>query len=127
MSLSKRKELVNIAKNLCRELRKNQTNAEKIFWEEVRGRKFCNFKFVRQYPLFYDITGKETFFIADFFCFEKKLIIELDGMIHKYRLKHDEERTKILNKLGLKVIRIDNHEIEKDLKSVMEKLRKFIS
>ncbi|MBE0538239.1 MAG: DUF559 domain-containing protein, partial [Ignavibacterium sp.] len=39
----------------------------------------------------------------------------------------DEERTKILNKLGLKVVRIDNDEIEKDLKSVMEKLRKHIS
>ncbi|HCY75321.1 MAG TPA: hypothetical protein DHV28_05330 [Ignavibacteriales bacterium] len=127
MSLNKRKELTDIAKYVCRELRKNQTHAEKIFWEEVRGRKFCNLKFVRQFPLFHDITGKETFFIADFFCFEKKIIVELDGIIHKYRLRQDEERTKILNKLGLKVVRIDNDEIEKDLKSVMEKLRKHIS
>ena len=127
MSLNKKWELHNIAKIVCRDLRKRQTNSEQIFWKAVRNRKFYNLKFVRQFPLFYDITGKETFFVADFFCFEKDLVIELDGVIHKYRLRQDAERTMILNKLGLKVIRIDNDEIEKDLKSVMEKLRKLIS
>jgi len=126
VSLNRKKELFNIAKDICRDLRKNQTDAEKIFWEKVRGRKFYNLKFVRQFPLFHDITGKETFFIADFYCFEKKTIVELDGFIHKYRLREDENRTKILNKLGLTVIRICNDEVENDIKSVMEKLRKLI-
>jgi very-short-patch-repair endonuclease len=127
MSLNRKWKLVNIAQIVCRDLRKRQTNAEQIFWEAVRNRKFYNLKFVRQFPFFHDITGKETFFVADFFCFEKKIIVELDGRIHRYRLREDEDRTKILNKLGLKVIRICNDEVENDMKGVMEKLRKLIS
>ncbi len=127
MSLNRKRELVNIAKGVCRDLRKRQTKFEKIFWEEVRGRRFYNLKFVRQFPIFHDITGKETFFIADFFCFEEKLIVELDGIIHKYKLRDDEDRTRILKLLGLKVIRISNDEVEKDIKSVMDQLKKHIS
>ena len=123
MSLNNKNELINIAKIVCRDLRKRQTKAEKIFWQVVRNRKFYNLKFVRQFPLFYDLIGKENFFVADFFCYEKKLIIELDGAIHKYKLKGDEQRTKILNALGLYVIRFRNDEIENDLKGVMKKLR----
>ncbi|GMU96936.1 endonuclease domain-containing protein [Ignavibacterium album] len=124
MSLNNKKKLVEVAKVVCRELRKNSTKAERIFWEQVRNRRFCGKKFYRQYPIFHDITGKETFFIADFFCFEEKLIVELDGRYHQYRLKEDEERTKILNHLGLSVIRFTNDEIENDLESVLLKLGK---
>ena len=81
MSLNSKTKLVEVAKVVCRELRKHSTEAERIFWEAVRNKKFCNRKFYRQYPLFHDITGKETFFIADFFCYEEKLIIELDTNI----------------------------------------------
>jgi len=84
MSLNRDPRLIEIAKQLCRELRKNQTKAEKIFWEAVRNRKFMGLKFYRQYPLFFDYTGKETFYIADFFCFEKKCVIEIDGKIEKF-------------------------------------------
>ncbi|WP_290661501.1 endonuclease domain-containing protein [Ignavibacterium sp.] len=124
MSLNNKKKLVEVAKIVCRELRKNSTKAERIFWEQVRNRRFCGKKFYRQYPIFLDITGKETFFIADFFCFEEKLIVELDGRYHQYRLKEDKERTKIPNQLGLNVIRFTNDEIENDLENVLIKLRK---
>ena len=119
MSLNNKKKLVEVAKIVCRDLRKNSTKAERIFWEQVRNRRFCGKKFYRQYPIFHDITGKETFFIADFFCFEEKLIVELDGRYHQYRLKEDEERTKILNQLGLNVIRFTNDEIENYLENVL--------
>ena len=72
--------------------------------------------------MFHDITGKETFFVADFFCFEKKLIVELDGVIHNYKLKEDEYRTKILKSLGLDVIRFKNDDVESNLAGVLEKL-----
>ncbi len=124
MSLNNKKKLVEVAKIVCRDLRKNSTKAERIFWEQVRNRRFCGKKFYRQYPIFHDITGKETFFIADFFCFEEKLIVDMDGRYHQYRLKEDEERTKILNQLGLNVIRFTNDEIENDLENVLIKLRK---
>ncbi|MDF1613256.1 MAG: endonuclease domain-containing protein [Stygiobacter sp.] len=115
-----------IAKTFCRQLRKNSTQAENIFWERVRSRKFLKKKFYRQYPIFYDLFGLESFFIADFYCHEEKIIIELDGEIHKYKLKDDEKRTEILNQLGLKVIRFRNEEITKDLSDVLEKLKQYI-
>ena len=123
MSLNNKRTLVEIAKVVCRELRKNSTKSEKKLWEAVRNKKFFGKKFYRQYPFFHDITGKETFFVADFFCFEENLIIELDGNYHQYRLKEDEERTKILNQFGLKVIRFNNEDIMHDLNGVIIKIK----
>ncbi|MFZ0456049.1 MAG: DUF559 domain-containing protein [Ignavibacteriaceae bacterium] len=100
MSLNNKIKLEEIAKIVCRDLRRNSTKAEKILWVAVRYRKFYGKKFYRQYPIFQDITGKETIFITDFFSFEEKLIVEVDGKCHKYKLKEDKERTKILNNLG---------------------------
>jgi very-short-patch-repair endonuclease len=127
MSLSKKHELIEISKNLCRDLRRRSTKAENILWDELRRCKLCDKKFYRQYSIFHDIIGIETFFIADFYCHSEKLIIELDGGYHKYRLHEDEKRTEILNYLGLRVIRFANEEIEKDLKNVLEKIQKSFS
>ena len=125
MSLNRKKELSEIAKIICRDLRRNSTEAEKIFWEEVRNKKFCNKKFYRQYPLFHDITGKETFFVADFYCNEEKLIIEIDGNYHKYKLKEDNERTKILNSLGVRLIRFKNDRVINNIDEVLAKVKNF--
>ena len=127
MSISKRKVLTEIAKIVCRDLRRNSTSAEELLWEAIRNRKLDDKKFLRQHPLFYDITGKESFFIADFYCHEEKLIIELDGVYHKYRLKGDNERTKILEFLGMKVMRFKNEEIMTNLESVLSKIRNHFS
>ena len=128
MSLNRDNNLVEIAKLVCRELRKNSTKAERIFWEVIRNKKFYRKKFYRQYPILHDITGKETFFVVDFFCFDEKLIIELDGKYHQYRLQEDAERTKILDRLGLAVIRFSNEEITNNLEEVLLKLKKiFVS
>jgi very-short-patch-repair endonuclease len=120
--LNKENQLREIANVICRDLRKRSTKAEQLFWNAVRNHQLEKKKFYRQYPIFHDVTGKESFFIADFFCFEEKLIIELDGAIHKYQLKMDKERTEILNLLGLKVIRFTNDEIEGNLLKVLEKV-----
>jgi len=122
MSLNRKRELNEIAKVICRDLRKNSTMAEKIFWEAVRNKRFVGKKFYRQYPLFYDITGKESFFIADFYCHPEKLVVELDGIIHKYRLKKDKKREKILNYLGLNIIRFRNDEVLSNLDGVLSRL-----
>ncbi len=127
MSLNRKRELVEVAKVVCRDLRKNSTKAEKIFWEAVRNKRFIGKKFYRQYPLFYDITGKESFFVADFYCHQEKLVVELDGVIHKYRLKEDKERENILNYLGLNVIRFRNDEVLNDLDDVLSKLKDIIN
>ena len=119
MSLNKKNELSEIAKTFCRELRKNSTEAEQILWNVIRNRKLEGRKFLRQHPLYYDITGKESFFVADFYCHDERLIIELDGEYHKYRLKEDEQRTKILNYMGLRVMRIKNENIINKLDKVI--------
>jgi len=123
MSLNRKRELVEVAKVVCRDLRKNSTKAEKIFWEAVRNKRFIGKKFYRQYPLFYDITGKESFFIADFYCHQEKLVVELDGVIHIYRFKEDKEREQILNYLGLNVIRFRNDEVLNGLDKVLSDLK----
>ena len=123
MSLNSKSKLVKVAKAVCRELRKNSTEAEKLFWQAVRNKKLNGKKFYRQYPLFYDITGKESFFISDFFCFEEKFIVELDGKYHQYKLKEDNNRTEILHGLGLRVVRFSNEEIINNLDNVLSKLK----
>jgi very-short-patch-repair endonuclease len=127
MSLNNKNKLIEIAKVICRDLRNNSTKAERVLWEELRNKKFLSKKIYRQYPIFNDTTGKETFFVADFFCFADKLIIELDGQYHQYRLKEDKDRTTILNFFGLQVIRFTNDEIENNLEGVLNTLKKALT
>ena len=72
------------------------------------------------------MDNSESFIVADFFCFEKKTIIEIDGKIHRCRKKKDNLRTKILNSLGIRVLRFYNEDVENDLDYVLtEILKKF--
>ena len=57
-------------------------------------------KFYRQHPLFVDLDGRETFFVADFYCHECMVVIELDGKIHDYHKMHDEARAEVISTLG---------------------------
>lgn len=53
--------------------RSRQTNAEDVFWQSVRGRQFCNLKFLRQqHPIYYELDNIMKFVIVDFYCHEKK-------------------------------------------------------
>lgn len=108
MSLNLKKELSLIAKEFCRNLRANQTNSENIIWGIFRNRKLFGKKFLRQHPIYYDLLGRESFYIGDFYCHELKLIIEIDGQIHQYEKLKDAERDQIMNLLGLNVLRIKN-------------------
>lgn len=116
----------NLHKQIVRELRRNQTKCEAILWEAVRNRKLNGKKFLRQHPIFYEINGKRKIFIADFYCSEKKLVIEIDGLIHLKQKDYDQIRTEIIETKGLKVIRFKNEEIEKDLEKVLNKIRDFL-
>jgi leucyl-tRNA synthetase len=113
---------------LARDLRKNQTDSEKLLWQNLRNRKLNGFKFNRQFPIVYgrNFDGTSLFFIADFYCHEKKLIIELDGKIHEFQKEYDKERDSILNQLGLNVIRIKNEELE-NISQVLEKISNQLS
>lgn len=122
MSLNIKIKLVPLAKARCRELRKRQTKAEEIFWNKVRNKQFKGLKFYRQYPLFSDLLGKETFYIADFYCHTNRLVVELDGRIHDRQREKDRLRDEVINDLGLKVVRIKNKEILENIEEVMKRI-----
>ena len=112
------------AKKLARDLRKSQTKAEEYFWEKVRNRRLFGFKINRQFPVEYERDG---FFIADFHCHEKKLIIELDGPIHKFQKEYDTNRMQILEELGFKVVRFENETVLNNWESVEKQLKEILS
>ena len=65
------------------------------------------------------------FYIADFYCHEKKLVIELDGKIHDNQKEYDEYRTFLINQLGIRVHRIKNEEL-KDIQAVTAKIKALL-
>ena len=102
----------------ARKLRKNQTRAEDIFWREVRNRLFLGLKFRRQVPI-----GK---YIADFVCEQEKLIIELDGDQHDDNEEYDEERTRVLENHGYRVVRYWNEDLYEGLDRVFEESSRLV-
>ena len=117
----------SLAKQAARDLRKRSTKTENIFWNLIRNRNFLNLKFRRQHPIVFEYDNQKRFFIADFFCFEKKLVIEIDGGIHESQKDYDELRTLIINELGIKVVRFSNDEVLNDIEKVKENLPLILS
>ena len=66
-------------------------------------------------------------FIADFYCHDEKLIVEVDGAVHSEpeQRKHDENRDIVLRKLGIKLLRVSNDEVFEDLEAVLRKIAHF--
>ncbi|MBE0642812.1 MAG: endonuclease domain-containing protein [Bacteroidetes bacterium] len=108
MSLLLLGKLKDVAKIRCRELRRQQTPAEVRMWHLLRNRKYHGLKFNRQHPIFHDLDGRETFLIADFFCHELRLVIELDGSVHADTGHADAHRDRTLSLLGFTVLRFTN-------------------
>ncbi len=106
------RNVFDTAKQLTRDLRKRQTVAEQTLWRELRQRELLGKKFLRQHPIFFDYQGRDAFFIADFYCHEHRLVIEIDGKSHEYQKEYDEFRTHIINAKGIRVVRFKNEEIE---------------
>ena len=101
-------------KELCRELRKRQTPAENALWALLRNRKLQGYKFLRQHPLAKVYSqGRKSFYIADFYCVEKKLVVEADGPIHQERVEYDKNRDEVLESYKIPVLRFLNEQILK--------------
>ena len=111
----------------ARDLRKNQTPAEVKMWEKLRNRKLRGIKFLRQHPILVNqYDGKNSFYIADFYCSEKKLVVEIDGLIHTLQIDYDKARDIIMNELGLSVLRITNDEVENSVYEVLNKIKEYL-
>ena len=108
MDYKHNKALVPNAKNL----RKNLTKEERRLW----------YDYLRTYPVKFlrqKIIGK---YIVDFYCAKAKLIVELDGSQHyeEKGMEYDAERTAFLEQYGIRILRIPNNEVNKNLSGVCE-------
>ena len=110
----------NVNKSFRRDLRKNQTFAEQKFWLQIKSRRFHNLKFKIQHGI-----GP---FIVDFFCSEKKLVLEVDGHIHALpeEISKDILREKYLQNLGLTILRYSNDDVLNNFEGVLLDLEKKI-
>ena len=94
-----------LLKNFVAEHRSKPTQAEAFLWKYLRGKQLEGYKFRRQH-----IIGN---FIADFVCLSKRVIIEVDGLIHQLpdNIMSDEARTLWLKSKDYEVIRFTNEEV----------------
>jgi len=99
----------------AKQLRTNQTDAERRLWYHLRAHRFMGLKFKRQKPL-----GP---YIVDFICMERRIIIELDGGQHAEQMLYDQQRDTWLGGEGYTVLRFWNNEVMQELEAVLEKIR----
>ncbi len=101
----------------ARALRLRMTDAERKLWYALRDRRFAGFKFRRQAPI-----GP---FIADFVCFEARLVIEVDGGQHADSLQ-DQRRDRWFAANKFRVLRFWNNEVLSNLEGVMTVLAQVL-
>ncbi len=100
-------------------MRENMTPAEKTVWELLKSNNLLGLRFKPQHPI--DI------FIADFYCHQLKLVIEIDGGIHKSvdQKEYDIGREAELDHWGIKVIRFTNEEVETNIIHVKNEIQRI--
>jgi very-short-patch-repair endonuclease len=107
---------MNTITDFCRQLRNNQTLAEKRLWKELRRRNINGEKFLRQFPIFItNGTGGRSFYIADFYNSRFKLVIEVDGPIHLLKKEYDANRDLVMQYWGFNILRFTNEEVAMSL------------
>ncbi len=109
------KEIFQIAERL----RRDMTITEKMIWEKVSNKQL-GVHIRRQHPIWK--------FIADFYCHEVKLVIEIDGGIHlrSENKEYDISRDIILKEFRIEILRFTNDEVMKDINLVIKKIKSTI-
>lgn len=111
------KELFETLYPVAVKMRREPTDAERILWQELRGKKL-GVKFRRQHLI--------DQFIVDFYCVELGMVVEVDGGIHLQQRGRDTERELILRGQGCTMIRFTNKDIEENLPKVISKIQSVI-
>ena len=96
----------------ARELRNNLTDAERRLWRKLKRRQIATLKFRRQQPI--------GAFIVDFVCFERRVIVEVDGGQHAEQVPYDEQRTRWLEAQGYLVLRFWNNDVLANTEAVAQ-------
>lgn len=104
----------------ARDLRKRHTPAEQALWKLLRDRRLRDLKFRRQFPI--------DPFVADFCCWELRLVIELDGEIHAeaQQAARDRERDAYIRGLGFTILRFPNERVFRDRSGVISEVLGFV-
>ena len=117
-----RRNLFNqkIRKNLRGKLRKTPTKAEGLLWFKIRNEQL-GYKFRRQHGI-----GR---YIADFYCPELKLAVEIDGGVHfeEKNIVKDKQREEYFKKLGIAMVRYTNLNIVQNIDNVLVDFRRTMS
>ncbi len=100
-----------VLRNQARTMRSNQTDAEAVLWNELRGRQLMGMKFRRQV-----VIGN---YIADFVSADHKLFIEVDGSQHAENA-YDQKREARLKAQGFVILRFWNDDVLKEINSVCD-------
>ena len=102
-----------------RELRHKLTSAEAVLWLNLKNSQL-GAKFRRQHSI-----GP---YIADFFCPQFRVVLELDGAGHKTELgaERDARRDDFMKKFGIRVMRIENRLVFQNLEAVLEGIKAFL-
>ena len=99
----------------ARALRNNLTDAERRLWQKLKRRQIATLKFRRQQPI--------GAFIVDFVCFERRVIVEVDGGQHAEQVPYDEQRTRWLEAQGYLVLRFWNNDVLANTEAVAQAIR----
>lgn len=101
--------------SIAKTLRKRLTDTEQVLWKYLRAKQIEGLKFRRQEPI-----GN---YIVDFICYEKRIIIEVDGGQHSVNKEKDNKRDKWFKEQGFKVLRFWDNEVLTNIEGVLEVLR----
>jgi len=107
-------------KEFSRDLRSHSTLSEILLWQKLRASQFRGYAFNRQKPL-----GN---YIVDFYCLKLDLVIEVDGNSHFFEesVVEDQERQKVIERMGLNFLRFSDLEVKRSMPSVLEEIGYFI-
>jgi ATP-dependent DNA helicase RecQ len=101
----------------ARTLRRDNTSPEQLLWRALRNAQVGGLKFRRQHPI-----GP---YVVDFYCRGSGLVVEVDGMSHDDRLRRDSERTAYLQRQSLRVLRVTNEDVMRDLDAVVREIARL--
>jgi len=111
-----------VLRDRARNLRKESTLSEILLWKEIKTKQILGYQFHRQVPIDY--------YIADFFCHELFLAIEIDGISHALKETYDEKWQQRLESLGVRFLRFDDLEVSAcggQMESVLSRIKEWIN
>jgi very-short-patch-repair endonuclease len=101
----------------ARALRQTETSPEQLLWLALRNGQIGGMKFRRQHPI-----GP---YVADFYCHNAGLVVEVDGMSHDDKIRQDAEKMQFIEGQTLRILRVTNEDVMHDLDAVTREIARL--